>query len=247
MRYALLVGALVMVAAAASLLRPSGDSDAPAAPAAKPQPEPVRPTRPPVAGQDRPRPTLDEPGPPIPTDEMREVMAEKARGAERPGMVAFRTFSDLYVDANLDFARRQAESQGITVPEVRELTHFGLLVLATQRVPDLEEVLGQPLSQEQRDKLAPLMTSANSEFKSAMRQLVADRASEDERWKLIRATEARYLEAFYAATGMNEGQLDDLLAGNMLQPGAPINTEPPDGPVSPADPRDDVADPQRPR
>ncbi len=247
MRYALLVGALVMVAAAASLLRSPGESDAPAAPAAKPQPAPVRPRTPPVAGRDRPRPALDEPGPPIPTDEMREVMAEKARGAARPGQVAFRTFSDLYVDANLDFARRQAESQGITVPEVRELTHFGLLVLATQRVPDVEEVLGQPLSQEQRDALAPLMTSANSEFKSEMRQLVADGAAEAERWKLIRGAEARYLDAFYRATGMNEALLDDLLAGNMLLPGAPINTEPPDGPVSPADPRDDVADPQRPR
>ena len=247
MRYALLVGVLVMVAAAASLLRPSGDSDAPAAPTVVSQPEPVRPTRPPVAGRDRPRPTLDEPGPPIPTDEMREVMADKARGAERPGLVAFRTFADLYVDANLDFARRQARSEGITLPEVRELTRLGLLVQTTQRIPDVEEVLGQPLSQEQRDSLAALMTSSNVEFKSAMRQLVADRASEGERWKLIRATEARYLEAFYAATGMNEGQLDDLLAGNMLLPGAPINTEPPDGPVSPADPRDDVADPERPR
>jgi hypothetical protein len=247
MRYALLLGAVVMVAAAASLLQSPGDSDAPAAPAAKPQPAPVRPTRPPVAGQDRPRPTLDEPGPPVPTEEMREVMAEKARGAERPGQVAFRTFSDLYVDANLDFARRQAESEGITVPEVRELTHFGLLVLATQRVPDVEEVLGQPLSQEQRDSLASLMNSANSDFKSQVRQLVADGAGEAERWKLIRATQARYLDAFYRATGMNEALLDDLLAGNMLLPGAPINTEPPDGPVSPADPRDDDLHPQRPR
>ena len=248
MRYALLFGALVLVAIAAAQLGSSSATtrSAPAPMAAKPL-APVRPSQPPVAGRDEPQPALDEPSIPVPTEEMRAEIAEKAQGAPDPGMTAFRTFSDLYVDSNLDFARRQAEAQGITLEEVRELTHFGLLVLATQRTPEVEELLGKPLSDEQQEKMAALMTSANDGFKRDMRLLVARRASEAERWNLIKATQARYLAEYYAATGMTEALLDDLLAGNMMLPGAPINTEPPDEPVSPPDPVDDPVAPPRPR
>jgi hypothetical protein len=241
MRYALLFAGLVMVAVAASRLRApdAAQETEPAPVAAK-----VRPSQPPT--RESRHPARDEPGPPVPTAAMRRTMAEKARGAPDPGMVAFRTFSDLYVDANLDFARKQAEREGITVEEVRELTGFGLLVLATQRVTDVEEVLGRPLTEEQRESLSALMTSANRDFKDRMRALVAAGASESERWRLIRDTRARYLSDFYAATGMNQQLLDDLLAGNMLLPGAPAATEPPGQPVTPAGPRDDVAAPVRP-
>jgi hypothetical protein len=241
MRYAVLFAALVMVAVAASRLR-SSDAEQEAEPA--PAAAKVRPSQPP--SRESRHPARDEPAPPVPTEAMRRTMAEKARGAPDPGMVAFRTFSDLYVDANLDFARRQAESEGITLAEVRELTGFGLLVLATQRVTDVEEVLGRPLSDEQRESLTALMTSANRDFKQQMRALVAAGASESERWRLIRDAQARYLDDFYAATGMNQQLLDDLLAGNMLLPGAPAATAPPGQPVTPAGPRDEVTPPVRP-
>ncbi|HKE19923.1 MAG TPA: hypothetical protein VKB80_33850 [Kofleriaceae bacterium] len=242
----LLLGALVVVAVAASMLGLTRGPDAEAPPRAAVVSQSARPAEPP-RGPRGPRPALDEPSPPIPTREMRAAATEKARGASNPGAVAFRTFSDLYVDHNLDFARKQAESEGITVAEVRELTHFGLLVEATQRVPEVEEVIGHPLTGEQRESLAALMSSANADFKSKMRSLVAAGSSEAERWKLIREAQARYLADFFSATGMNDQLLDDLLAGNVLLPGAPAATQPPEGPVPPAGPRDDQVHPERPR
>ena len=167
---------------------------------------------------------------PRPSAEWKAALADKVRGTEHPGETAFRAFSDLYVDNNLDFARRQAEQEGLTLPEVRSLTHFGLVVLATQRV-------AMP---------APVMQGANEEFRQKMRALVARGAGEAERWELIRATEDRYRKDFYAITGMNKGLLDDLLAGNILLPGAPAATEPPTG-RPPEAPKDDPRLPVRPR
>jgi hypothetical protein len=249
MRYGLLFGALAVVALAASFLGSGSSTPAQPAPvAAKARPAgPVRPTRPPRPG-DEPPPVTDEPQRPQPTDEQRAEILDRVRGAEQPGMTALRAFSDLYVDANLDLAQRQAESEGITLSEVRELTHFGNLVLATQRVPEVEEVLGRSLSQEERDKLSALMISANDGFKREMRAAVAGKATEEQRWEIIRAAQARYLADFFAATGMTDALLDDLLAGNMLLPGAPAATEQPDlDEVPPAEPRDDLREPARPR
>jgi hypothetical protein len=204
----------------------------------------VRPTRPP--GPDDPMPARPpEPALPVQTPEMREAIVASARGSSRPGQAAFRTFTDAYVDANLDFAEEQAASEGVTVAEVRELTHFGLLVLATQRVSDVEQMVGGELSSGQREALATLMTSANERFKQDIRALVASGASEEERWTLIRETEATYLASFYAATGMTEVLLDDLLAGNMMLPGAPVATDLPADP-SPPSPADQVDPPPRP-
>jgi hypothetical protein len=76
---------------------------------------------------------------------------------------------------------------------------------------------------------------------------VASGASETQRWDLIRATRTDYLADFYEGTGMNEAMLDDLLAGNMLLPGAPINTPVPTEPVPPPDPADHELHPTRPR
>jgi hypothetical protein len=243
MRYSLLFAALVVVALVAMQLGSSPPKRlAPAPVAAKAAP--VRPRLPPRPS-DRSPPAPDEPAALRPTEEMREEIAERVRGAARPGMTAFRVFSDLYVDHNLDFARRQAEAEGLTLDQVRELTYFGLLVLATQRVSDVEEMLGKPLTDEQRETLSALMNAANSEFKEKMRALVASGASEAERWNFIRSTQAEYLIDFYASTGMTEDLLDDLLAGNMNLPGAPINTEPPTGAPPPA-PADHDLDPARP-
>src|SRR5687768_7563865 len=120
MRYALVFGALVVVAIAAAQLGSWSRSTRPAEPAAAPvEAAPVRPREPPRPGRDAP-PELNEPPVPTPTPEMRAEIAERARGAAQPGMTAFRAFADLYVDANPDLARRQAESEGITVDEVRE-------------------------------------------------------------------------------------------------------------------------------
>ncbi len=162
-------------------------------------------------------------------------------------MAAFRAVSDLYIDANIELAKNQALAEGLTLDQVRELTSFGQLVLATQRTADLEQILGRDLTAEQADELGTLMMSANAAFKDRMRKLVAAGASEAQRWALIRETQAAYLEGFHAATGMTEDQLDDLLAGNVGLPGAPASSEPPDGPVPPAEPLDDLRETPRPR
>jgi hypothetical protein len=225
MRYAILFGALaVLVLAISGTL--SGGRVAPALstpPAAGPPPAPVRPVRPPAADDVTPA-VPDEPALPVPTPAMRAAIEASARGAARPGLAAFRNFTDQYVDANLDFAERQAASEGITLAEVRELTHLGMLVLATQRVSDVEEMIGRDVPKVEQEALAGLMRTANDDFKAKLRDLVARRADEAERWALIRQTEARYLADFYATTGMTEDLLDDLLAGNMMLPGAPGST-----------------------
>ena len=230
MRYAILFGALAVAVLVISGPL-SGGEGAPATGAlsvAGPPPAPVRPVRPP--GADGVSPAVrDEPALPVPTPAMRAAIEESARRAARPGLAAFRTFTDQYVDANLDFAERQAASEGVTLPEVRELTHLGMLVLATQRVADVEEMIGKDLPGAEEEALASLMQAANDDFKAKLHELVARRADEAERLALIRRTEARYLADFYATTGMTEDLLDDLLAGNMMLPGAPGSTPVPEG------------------
>lgn len=206
---------------------------------------PVRPRLPPR--EDRPVPAIAEPVPTQLSPAVKAEIAEKVRGADRPGMAAFRAVSDLYIDANIELARSQALAEGLTLDQVRELTSFGQLVLATQRTTDLEQILGRDLTAEQAEELGALMMSANADFKVSMRKLVAAGASEAQRWTLIRETQAAYLEGFHAATGMTEDQLDDLLAGNVGLPGAPASTKPPDGPVPPAEPLDDLREQPRPR
>ena len=244
MRHAILFGALAVAVLAIGASRSGPNELATGAlPVAGPPPAPVRPVTPP--GADAVTPAVrDEPALPVPTPAMRAAIEESARGAARPGMAAFRTFTDAYVDANLDVGERQAAREGITVGEVRELTHLGMLVLATQRVADVEEMIGRDLSPADEQALAGLMREANVDFKARLRELVARRADEAERWALIRETEARYLADFYRTTGMTEDLLDDLLAGNMMLPGAPGSTPPPAGdeeldrgPVDPVEPR----------
>src|SRR5215470_5193219 len=154
---------------------------APPAPALRPG----KPARPP--GPDDPHPPPPpEPVMPTPSAEWRASVAEKVRGTPRPGAAAHRALSDAYVDANVDFAREQAAREGLTMDQFRELTDFGLVVLATQRVSDLEELVGRSLGAEEREGLAALMLTANEDFKREMRALVARGGGEAERWELIR-------------------------------------------------------------
>lgn len=223
----------------------------PPTPAAAPAPPPVDPTAP-VKPRLPPGPNgkkpvhAPEPQPPQPSDAWKAELQKRVAGSAHPGETAFRAYSDLYVDQNLSFAEKQAAQEGLTVREVRDLTHFGLLVLATQRVPEVEEVLGRELSDDERDALAALMQSSNTRFKEAMRALVARGASEAERDKLIRDTDAEYRKGLFAATGMTADQLDDLLAGNLLLPGAPGAAEAPSGAPVTDGKDEDPTPPERP-
>lgn len=243
---AIAVAALAAAALLAVKLFPSSSSatPAPVATTAPPMGGPVRPTKPP--GPDDPRPQIREPKSPQVSDEWKAEMTEKLRGTPAPGEAAFVAYSDRFVDENLALAEEQARAEGITLGEVRALTRLGLLVMATQRTPDVEEVLGRELSLDTRDELELMVQRENGNFKEQMRQLVAKKAPEEERWALINAADKRFREQFFEISGMTPQLLDDMLAGNLLLPGAPAAKDPSTierGPDSPLDGKKDTLTP----
>ncbi len=227
----LLAGALLLWAVSASTRgprrRPAPDVAEPAS---------ARPSRPPRP--DDPRPRVAEPIMPPLTPAWRRAVTDRVQQAPLPGAQAFRAMSDLYVEHNADLAQAQADAERLTLAEVRELTHLGLMVQATQRIDEVEDVLGRTLDPGARDALTALMRESNQDFQRQLRELVAAGRPEDARWQLIRATEARYLEQYRTITGMQPDQLDALLGGNILLPGAPIAG----GDTPPPTPRDEPRD-----
>ena len=190
---------------------------------------PVRPVTPPEPGRDVPSPT---PHPELPADSGRilsEAYAKAiASGDERPGDKAFRATIDAFMAHNKAFAEAQAAEEGVSLAEVHEFTYFGFLALQTQQWPEVEAVLGHPLSETERAQAEQLMHDTNATFKAEMRKLVAEHASEAARKQLFADTQARYKRAYFAITGMNDELLDDLLAGDPSRPGAPSATPIPD-------------------
>lgn len=263
-RSALLVGFSVaaLVIGAALWLRPTrraprphtegspfaAGSAEPAAPSSSESLSSGRPRLPPGPGpKSRPSPP-PEPVLPRLDEAERAKLAERVRRDPHPGMAAFRALSDRYVDENAAMAAEQAKKEGLTLGEVRELTHFGLLAMATQRVEDVEDIVGHPIRDEARGELSKLLAASDQQFESAMRELVKRGAGEDERWKLIRGMEERYLRELYRITGLDEETLDDLLAGNVGLPGAPAAGLPAAGKGSGDEqgPRDPVTPPAKP-
>lgn len=204
----------------------------PVRPKVEPGPVSARPARPP------------EPRPPQLTPQWRAELTEKVAGLARPGEAAFTAYADRFVDDNLALAEEQARAEGLSVPEVRALTRMGLMVMTTQRMQEVEEILGRDLPPEKEEALGKLVQEVNGDFKTRMRGLVKNGAPESERWELISAADARYREGFFQTSGMTPDQFDDLLAGDLLLPGSP-----PAGAAGEAtDPgkRDTIAVPPRP-
>ena len=223
------------------------------------EPNPVRPTEPPQPGRDVPVPP-PEPKPPPDIKQLRVEAYEEAqaRGDPRPAETAFRKAVDAFVEHNRQFADAQAQAEGLTVGEVKELTYFGFLAQQTQRWPEVEDILGNPLDEATRAAGEQLLHELNAEFKAAMRALVKSGGTEDERWALIRDVQDRYLEGYLATTGMTPEGLQDLLAGDLRRkyplsetpgpevlaeqaeppkPPPPRPEEPPSGHPTPAGPR----------
>ncbi len=227
-RHVLLIGAAAVAVAVVVGVKVFSSSPPPtAAPAAPAARNPLRPTKPP--GPNDPHPTVVEPKSPEVSNAWKAEMTEKLRGNPSPGEAAFAAYSDRFIDENLAMAEDQARGEGITLPEVRALTRLGLLVMATQRLSDVEEVLGRELPAETKDALETMVHRENGAFKDQMRALVAKKAPEEQRWELIRAADARYRDQFFEISGMTPALLDDLLAGNLLLPGAPGATPDPSG------------------
>lgn len=252
MRPPLLIAGLGVVAAAAlgAVLWLRSDRGASASPTSPTSAERVdvasgaasaRPKLPP--GPNGKRPSVSDPQRPQVTDAWRAELTQKVAGLARPGEAAFTAYADRFVDENLEMAAEQARAEKLTVPEVRALTRLGLMVMATQRMQDVEEILGRDLPPEKEEELGKLVQQVNGDFKDKMRALVAKGAPEAERWELISATDAHYREAFFAASGMTADLFDDLLAGDLLLPDSPPAGE---GAASSPGKRDTIAVPPRP-
>ncbi len=190
---------------------------------------PQRPQHPPRPGLDRPQP------PPVPqtppkSEEVRRTAYQRAvaAGDKQPGEHAFRATVDAFMTYNRAFAQAQATQEGISVEEVAELTQLGFLVLHSQRWPDVEDLLGRTLTSDERQKGEALMHEHNSGFQSAMRELVAEGASPDARWRLIHEAKANYLRDYFALLQMTPELFDQLLAGDLSREDAPAAMTLPD-------------------
>ena len=211
----------------------------------------MRPSTPPVPGRDEP-PPVDEPSPPPNGAALRVAAYQQAveRQDPRPGEQAFRAMVSAFMEYNHRFAVAQAETEGIGVDEVEELTFFGLMAQESQRWGEVEQVLGGPVDAETRAQAATLLDELNIEFKQSMRDLVKEGVAVEDRWALIRSVQEDYRQRYLDLTGMDEDQLDDLLAGDASRDYAPGSTPPPedieprqDGPV-PIEPRQGEPEPE---
>lgn len=243
--WALVLSAVVAAGVILMLRRSATTSPVSSATAERAEPSAApsssRPRQPP--GPDGKRPAVRAPRSPELTPQWRAELTQQVRGLERPGEAAFSAYADRFVDENLELAQEQARAEGLTLPEVRALTRLGLMVMATQRLDEVEDVLGKELSAETKRALGELVHQQNDEFKRHMRELVGKGAPEAERWQVIGAADQRFREAFLATAGMTAEQFDDLLAGNLLLPGSP-----PAAAGAPSEPgkRDTLAIPPRP-
>lgn len=140
-----------------------------------------------------------------------------ASASPRPAELALRKSVSHYIKYNRQFADAQAQAEGISVNEVEELTYFGFLAQATQRWEEVEEVLGEALTEEIRMKADTWMYDLNDEFTATMREMVAQGATEPERWAYIREVQERYLTKYYKITGMTTDNLQDVLAGDVTR------------------------------
>lgn len=193
------------------------------------EPSAGRPVRAPVKGRDEPF-ALPDPEAPPGTRQLGEHAYQEAlaRTEPMPAQAAFRKTVDAFLEHNRALAEEQAKSEGLSVQEVEELTQFGFFVQQTQRWSDVEDILGRPIEADARRQADALMHDANAAFKFDMRRLVREGAPETERWKLIEQTRQRYLQSYFALTGMKEQQLDDLFARDWLREGSPGDVPPPE-------------------
>lgn len=197
---------------------------------------PVRPSTPPIPGIDEP-PPVDQPEVPPEAAALRRAAYEQAVADRdpRPGDKAFRAMVSAFMDYNRPLAEAQARAEGLSLEEVEELTYFGLLAQQTQRWSEVEEVLGGPVDEQVQAQASTLLHELDTEFEQSMRDLVAEGVSQEDRWALIRSVQGDYLERYLETTGMDEDQLDDLLAGDASREYAPGSTPPPQD----VEPRDD--------
>ena len=225
----LLLGSRGLVPRSDAPATSASTSPGPAASTPDSEPGPVRPRTPPVQGRDSP-PVVDEPTLPPDADALRLAAYQEALAREepRPGEQAFRSMVSAFMDHNRKLAEQQAAAEGLSLDEVEELTFLGLMAQESQRWPEVEQLLGGPLDPDKRTQTEAMLRELDNEFEQSMRDLVAEGASPEDRWALIRSFEKDYRDRYFELTGMDEDLLDDLLAGDASRKYAPGSTPPPE-------------------
>jgi hypothetical protein len=125
------------------------------------------------------------------------------------GVVAFRSFSDDFVEANDDAVKDHMQREGLTREETKELTYFALLVSESHDWDTVEALTEHPIEDEARRQAWAQMQRRSRQMRDELHALVD--ASEEQRWDAIDRIESGYLEDYYRLTGMTPELLDQLL------------------------------------
>ena len=127
------------------------------------------------------------------------------------GVVAFREFSDDFVEANDDAVIEHMKREGLTREETKELTFFALLVSESHDWDAVESLTEHPIEEEARRQAWVQMQQRSRQMREELQALVKQQASEAERWDAIDRIESGYLADYYRLTGMTPALLDQLL------------------------------------
>lgn len=134
-----------------------------------------------------------------------------ASGQTRPGAAAMRADTDFYVDYNLDLAEEQAQIEGLTLDEVRELTFFGAVGMRTTQPHVLEDVLGRELTSDEVERVNEILWRADEALNARLHAQVDSGEPLTTRWATIHAVEQEYIDQFRSEFGIDEGRFDDML------------------------------------
>jgi hypothetical protein len=127
------------------------------------------------------------------------------------GVVAFRSFSDDFVEANDDAVKEHMAREGLTREETKELTYFALVVSESHDWDTVEALTEHAIEDEARRQAWTQMQRRSRQMRDELQGLVASNASEAERWDAIDRIESDYLADYYRLTGMTPELLDQLL------------------------------------
>lgn len=207
MRRALLGGAVVALTAALVVYVARGSSG-----------EPTRATTPAAATAGAPAaarggvvPRVRAPSPGL---ALRADVAGELSDAA-PGAVAFRKYTDDFVDAQADATRAHMAREGLTLDETRELTYFAVLAVESQDWARVESITGTPLAPDARRAVWESMMARSQEMRRHLQEEIAAGADEGTRWQTIARIESGYLSDYYRITGMTPALLDQLLLASV--------------------------------
>jgi hypothetical protein len=132
-----------------------------------------------------------------------------------PGAVAFRGYTDDYLDAQPDVVKEHMARERITLDETHELTYFAIMAVESQDWGRVESLTGHPLSKDQRREVWESMMARSQEMRRQMGEAIAGGADESSRWDTIASVESGYLSDYYRVTGMTPQMLDALLLASV--------------------------------